>query len=102
MITDSGGTALAMHDYAPFGQETQPPDVNNSRRFAGKERGTVTGFDRECQGTGVRVSLTLSAKVLNVKTKHRLTPIGEIVSVSKVKVPINDLPSTNRVDQATT
>jgi RHS repeat-associated protein len=45
MITDAAGGVVARYDYTPFGGEVSNPTVQDTRRFAGKERDQESGFD---------------------------------------------------------
>jgi RHS repeat-associated protein len=47
MITDQNGQVVARYDYLPFGEPWVPPPPQNQdvRQFAGKERDPETGFD---------------------------------------------------------
>jgi len=46
MITDANGQVVTRYDYLPFGQDwPDPPTVQGSRRFGGKEHDQATGFD---------------------------------------------------------
>jgi RHS repeat-associated protein len=71
MLTDHNGIVVQQHDYAPFGEEVNPPTtVPNARRFGGKERDTATGYDYfgaryMSSGTG---RFTTVDPVLDVKT----------------------------------
>ncbi len=44
-VTDDAGTVLGRHDYPPFGEEYEPEDGADARRFTGKERDEETELD---------------------------------------------------------
>src|SRR5207249_3243282 len=44
-ITDQNGALVERHDYLPFGEEWNPQQSIDPRKFTGKERDAETGLD---------------------------------------------------------